>query len=94
MDTISLLKSLIALGVVISLIVLFAIIAKKFNLDKLLHNNFNQSKTLKIEESLIIDSKRKLLLVKNGNKKHLILITATNNLIIETNIIDSDEKPA
>lgn len=74
----------LALAFVLCLLGLFSLFFRKFILKENFSNRLN--KRLRINESLIIDQKRKLLLVQRDNVEHLILASPEGNLIVENNI--------
>ncbi len=78
-------KPFLALVFVACLIGLFALILKKFNLHNTLHNKTSTRK-LSIEESLMLDSKRRVVLLRRENKGHLILLGGQNDMVIENDI--------
>ena len=49
----------------------------------MLKKNNNTKKELAIMEVLPLDSKRRLVLIKRGNKKHLLLL-GNNDLVVES----------
>lgn len=84
METDLLLRSLLALVFVGALIAVCAILAKKFALKHLMPRNKGE-KRLHIEEVAMLDTKRRLMLVRRDDKEHLILL-GQSDIVIETNI--------
>lgn len=74
------LKSFLALFFVGGLIILTAIFYRKFGNIK----QYNPNAQITLESSLLIDPKRKVILIKYGQRKHLILLGADSETIIET----------
>jgi flagellar protein FliO/FliZ len=50
----------------------------------------SRKKRLSIQETLFLDSKRRLIIVKNDEREHLLLIGGTHDLLIENNIEEQD----
>ena len=78
------LKYVLALVFVLSLIGIFAVIARRagFGLSNSVHGK--RQRRLGIIETLNIDGKRKLLLIKRDTVEHLILLGADGDLLIES----------
>lgn len=80
------LQALLALLFVIGLITLISVVMRKFSLDSLLVKKDGEvkKKNLAIVEILPLDTKRRLVLVKNGNKKHLLLLGINGDVVVES----------
>lgn len=80
------LKYALALVFVLSLIAIVAVIARRagFGLSTSVHGK--RQRRLGIVESMNIDGKRKLVLLKRDNTEHLILLGAEQDLLIESAI--------
>ena len=78
------LKYALALVFVLSLIGLVAVIARRvgFGLSTTVHGK--RQRRLGIIESMNVDGKRKLVLIKRDNTEHLILLGADSDLLIES----------
>jgi len=78
------LKYALALVFVISLIGLVAVIARRagFGLSTTVHGK--RQRRLGIVESMNVDGKRKLILIKRDNTEHLILLGTSSDLLIES----------
>jgi len=78
------LKYALALVFVLSLIGIFAVIARRagFGLSTSVHGK--RQRRLGIVESMNIDGKRKLILIKRDNTEHLILLGTEHDLLIES----------
>jgi flagellar protein FliO/FliZ len=75
------LKTILALIFVIGLIFLFAAVVKKTGLDKKLSGNLGGAKRLSVVETMYLDPKRRIVIVKCDNKEHVLLLGATDVLI-------------
>lgn len=99
MDTISstdlpqFLKLLIALGVVISLMGGLAFILKKLGLAAQVPTTRNDKRRLKIIESLNLDARRRLVIIKCDDKEHLIILGANNETLVNSDIPPVDYSP-
>lgn len=80
------LQALLALIFVVGLIGIISLIARKFSLESFLvkENAEAKQKNLSIIEVLPLDTKRRLLLVKNGKRKHLLLLGINGDLVVES----------
>ncbi len=56
------------------------------------HMPLNKDKRLKIVESLTIDHKRRIVLLRRDNQEHLIALGPNSETVIETNILAQDIK--
>lgn len=85
MDPLIYVKAFFALAFVLSLIIALNFILKHTKTKSLFQNN-NSNKRLKLLETLHIDTRNKIVLIKRDNIEHLVLLNATRNDIIEKNI--------
>lgn len=76
-------RAILSLVFVAALIGIIAFIFQKLAIEKNLLNK-GQAKRLKIQEYLILDSKRKLALVKKDEEEILILLGSGTETIINT----------
>lgn len=84
------LRAILALAFVIGLIFLLAALARKTGFDKKLAGNSGITKKLSVTETMYIDPKRRLVLVKCGQKEHLLLIGAAGDMLIESRITEEN----
>ncbi|WP_417832249.1 FliO/MopB family protein [Terasakiella sp.] len=89
MDISDYLRFVFALAFVISLIGILAFIAKRYGMGYR-HVPRTAKKRLSISEIMPIDGKRRLVLVKRDGREHLLVIGGTNDLVVETNIMEDD----
>jgi flagellar protein FliO/FliZ len=85
-DSVSYLKFFFALLFVLGLIGGFALIARKLGLGNFNSIRRNIGNRLSVVESLQLDSKRKLLLIRCDEKDHLLLLGGATELLITNNI--------
>ena len=64
---------------------IYQVLRRKWN-DRYLLNTSSQ---LAIKESLVLDTKRRLIRVRNGYVEHLLLLGSPHDLVIESYKIDS-----
>lgn len=76
-------RAVLALVFVIGLIFLLAALVKKTGLDKRIIGNV-AAKRIAVTETLYLDPKNRLVIVKKEGKEHLLLLSASGNLLIET----------
>lgn len=92
MDTLSstdlpqFLKLIIALAVVLSLMGGLAFILKKLGLAAQIPNTRSDKRRLKIMESLPLDARRRLVIIKCDDKEHLIILGANNETVVKSDI--------
>lgn len=87
METTSLFTTILALAFVLGLIGLINIGLRRFGPEKLfytLQKKKGAARRLSIEETLVIDARRRIVLVKCDKTEHLILLGATTEQIIAT----------
>jgi flagellar protein FliO/FliZ len=79
----------ISLGFVLVLILGFALLLKKFALPGATRSPIfrkNATRRLEVLESLPLDPKTRLMLIRRDDTNHLIIIGGTNDMVIEKNI--------
>jgi flagellar protein FliO/FliZ len=81
------LRFLFALLFVLGLIGGFALVAKRFGLGNRGPTTRGAAKRLGIVETMALDAKRRLLLVRRDDTEHLILIGASGEQVIESTIV-------
>jgi flagellar protein FliO/FliZ len=86
MDFSTLLRAVFSLAFVLGLVGLASVLAKKFLLERQILKMGDKKKRLSIEEIHPVDAKRRLVLIKRDDVEHLILLGATSDLLVETNI--------
>lgn len=94
METASIFNAFFALIFVLTLIGLTSLMLKYLGGERFIRKSLAKSreKRLKLSDYLVIDAKRKLLLVKRDDVEHLILISADKETVIESNIKKSSRK--
>jgi flagellar protein FliO/FliZ len=76
---------LLAFLFVMGLIGLLSVLLRKFSLESfMVRKNPEMKRNLCVLEILPVDSKRRLVLVKNGSKKHLLLLGINGDLVVES----------
>lgn len=83
MEAVDWLRALLALAVTVALIVALAAGARRFNLLKL-GPEAAAGRRLQIVESLAIDPRRRLIVVRLDSSDHLILLSPTGDAAIAT----------
>ncbi|MGI9490823.1 MAG: flagellar biosynthetic protein FliO [Geminicoccaceae bacterium] len=79
------LRFVMALAVVLGLIAIFAWLAKRFRFGSL-SGIATGSGRLEIVESLAIDARQRLMIIRCGNHEHLLLIGSETGQLIEGGI--------
>lgn len=79
-------KFVFALIFVMALIVLAALAARRFGFGMPLTHRHAARRRLGIVESLNVDGKRRLVLIKRDDTEHLILLGSSGELLIENGI--------
>lgn len=86
MDLMAMLQMAAALGFVLGLIALAAYGLRRFGLAGLPMPKQGQRRRLDIIEARTIDARRQLVLVRRDGTDHLLLLSASGDLVIETGI--------
>ncbi len=79
-------RVLLALFLVIGLMGVLVLIARKYMPSHMLARS-NAEKRVVIKETTYIDPKHRLLLIKRDKTEHLLLIGPSNSLVVESNIV-------
>lgn len=86
METVSYLRFFLALIFVIGLIGLTAVLWRRFGMPNRLHSRPSVKQRLEVTDSLYIDPRRRLVLVRRDEKEHLLLLGANGETVVETGI--------
>ena len=86
MDFIDILRFLAALFFVLGLIGGLAWAVRHFKLDERFANLAPSTRRLKIIESLPIDPRRRLVIIRRDDVEHLIVLGQTSETVVESNI--------
>jgi flagellar protein FliO/FliZ len=81
------LRFMLALAFVLGLILGAALLAKRFGIGNQAPMRLRGQKRLAIVESMALDTKHRLLLVRRDQTEHLIVIGGMSDLVIETGIV-------
>jgi len=87
-DTINILRLVISFGIVMALMGGLAIALRYINSRA--GGAYTQKRRLKIIETLVIDHKRKAVILRRDNKEHLIILGNENETLIESDIESPD----
>ena len=85
-DSVSYLKFFFALLFVLGLIGGFALLAKKFGMGNRGPMRGGKGKRLSIIETMPLDAKRRVVLIRRDDTDHMLLLGGTTELVIENNI--------
>ena len=87
MEEVEYIKVILGFIFVVTLIVLIAFIINYFGLNEFkFANKSKKERRLEVIETLILDTKRRLLLIKRDNTEHLLLMGKDSEQIIEKDI--------
>ena len=94
METASIFSSVSALIFVLALIGLTSVALRYFGSERFMRKNMPKSskKRLKIVDFLVVDARRKLILVKRDDVEHLILVGGEEDTVVESNIKNDTRK--
>ena len=92
MEPVSLTRVFISLLFVLGLIGLFAALAKRFGLPQKLAGSARAGTRLAIVETLLLDAKRRLVLIRRDGTLHLLLLGGGSDVVIESGIADEEKK--
>lgn len=79
-------KAIFALVFVLGLISGAAYLAKRFLFERDFIKNKNKDRYLTVEDALFLDAKRRIVLIRRGDKCHLLLLGANSDAVIESGI--------
>lgn len=88
MDVLDYSKYLAALAFVLGLIALLGFIARRYHLFRGPSGPVSRGGRLGLIDTLSIDQKRKLILVRRDDHEHLLLLAPTGDRVIETEICE------
>jgi flagellar protein FliO/FliZ len=74
---------------VIALIYLSSALARKYGLDKHIKGTKGKETTLSVSETLYLDPRRRLVLVRSGKKEHLLLLAPTGDVVIASQDVEA-----
>ncbi len=80
------LKFVLALIFVIGLIGLLSFLIRRFGMGAIAPYRKSAERRLSVIEVTVVDTKRRLVLVRRDDKEHLILLGANSELLIESGI--------
>jgi flagellar protein FliO/FliZ len=86
MDPLQYLKYLVGLLIVLGLIALVTLAARKFGMVPKADRKPGSPKRLSVSDVLSIDAKRRLVLVRRDDQEHLLLLGPERDLVVEQNI--------
>ena len=89
-DTVNYFKFLLSLLFVLGLIGGFALIAKRLGMGNRGPVKRKKGKRLSIIETITLDAKRRMVLVRRDDAEHLLLIGASSEQVIETGLAVTD----
>jgi flagellar protein FliO/FliZ len=95
MEWMLLVKAVLALGFVTGLIGLCALAARKFRLQERLQGLAGQGGKgrLQIKETLMLDARRRLVLISRDGVEHLLLLSAGGDVVVEASMIRESDDP-
>lgn len=91
-DSVSYLKFLFALIFVLGLIGGFALIAKKIGMGNRGPMRRAKNNRLSIIESMPLDAKRRVVLLRRDDREHMVLLGGATDLVLESNIAIDPER--
>lgn len=86
MELVPYLKYVMGLVVVLGLIALVTVAARKFGMVPKADRRRNDKKRLGVTSVISIDAKRRLVLVRRDDQEHLLLLGPERDLVVEQNI--------
>lgn len=92
MTTVDYLRFLAALMAVLAAIGLLAWLARRFRLGGLAGSTMRSGR-LEIVETLSIDGRQRLLLIRRDDREHLLLMGPERSMVVETSISPSKQSP-
>ncbi|MEH6526390.1 MAG: flagellar biosynthetic protein FliO [Sneathiella sp.] len=93
MDPLQYVKYLVGLLIVLGLIALVTLAARKFGVVARADRKPGSPKRLSISDVMSVDAKRRLVLVRRDDQEHLLLLGPERDLVVEQNIPTSKVEP-
>jgi flagellar protein FliO/FliZ len=90
---VNILKFLLALVFVLGLIGAFAVLARKMGFGHRAPTRRGAARRLEIVDSLPLDPKRRLMLVRRDDVEHLVLLGGSSETVVETGIHRDADAP-
>lgn len=87
MDSSNYLRLILALGLVLALIGVFALLLRRFGPNAGLPVKRKGERRLGLVEVLALDARRRLVLVRRDGVEHLLLLGMGDDVVVETGII-------
>lgn len=92
MESADFIRFILSLTLVIGLIWLSAFLFKRFGLDKKLRNTRGVSGQLEVADTLYLDARRKLVVVKHKAREYVLLLSGDSATCIDTHEATDDKK--
>jgi flagellar protein FliO/FliZ len=86
MEPIQYLKYIVGLLIVLGLIALITLLARRFGMVPRVDRKPGSPRRLSVTDAISIDAKRRLVLVKRDDREHLLLLGPERDLVVEQNI--------
>ncbi|WP_340149781.1 flagellar biosynthetic protein FliO [uncultured Sneathiella sp.] len=86
MEPVQYLKYIVGLLVVLGLIALITLLARRFGMVPRATRDPSSPKRLSVTDVIAVDAKRRLVLVKRDDREHLLLLGPERDLVVEQNI--------
>ena len=87
-------RSLLALLFVLSLIVLISWAVRRFGLEGRFKSENRGAPRLAVVERLVIDPKRRLVLIRKDDREHLLLLGSSQDVLVESSPVLDTHKSA
>lgn len=84
MDVVSLARVLLSFAFVVALIIVVAWGVRRLGLDRKLRPQARPDARLEIVDQLLIDPRRRVVLIRRDQKEHLVLLSTDRELLIES----------
>lgn len=86
MEPVQYLKYIVGLLIVLGLIALITLLARRFGMVPRASRDPSSPKRLSVSDVMSIDAKRRLVLVKRDDREHLLLLGPEHDVVVERNI--------
>ena len=90
MDYFELFKALTGLLLVLGLMAGCAWVARRYGLDKMAGAGVKAGKRLEVVESLALDVRRRLVLIRRDDVEHLVLLGPASETVVERDIVRNE----
>lgn len=91
MDTVNIVQFILSFAFVVGLIYAVAWVVKKLGIDRKFHHKTPDEPTLSVSESLMIDPRHRVVLIRRGKREHMVMLGQAESTVIESYDVDDKD---